>query len=816
MEVLFPGIKCAKNTTISGEINNKTPRIKLAVSSKMFSFGNHRFTNFYTNGKTVGDLLIVDAGCRKYDAGGTMHVDSLKFTSRTRNDSINFRFSYNNLDTNYINKGNIGGSVSFPAYPKIRVVLNQSGATINDTLWTVNNDNLIEIDSNFIHINNFTFSSGFSSLTLDGTMSDNPLDEFTVNINNLDISNFDLFTEPIGFNFDGLIFGQARIRNIYHSPKIISDITIKKFGINGDFLGDAVINSSWDPKESALYAGLDVIYKGNVGVNQPIKVVGHFYPLRKKDNLDFTADLNNFRLKSIQNLLSSFSSKLVGIATGHLSLKGSLAEPELTGTVKVQRGEIKIDYLKTTYSFSHDIILSKDAIEINDVTAFDSLGNQAIINGKVKHHSFRDWALDLDIQTKNFLSMNTRFVDNNLFYGTAFGSGHVTIKGPTHSLVFNISATTTKGTQFYLPLNLTADISDKSYIIFVNPRVDSTLKEPEYKTDLSGLTMFFNLDATPDAEVNLYLPYDMGNIKARGEGRIYLTIDSKSGFGILGEYKVTEGDYLFNLRNLLTRNFELIPGGRIIFNGDIYSTKLDLRAKYKMEASLSALKPAGSTDPIYKEKVPIDCIIDLKGNLFNPEITFKLEVKESDPLINRIVFSQIDTNNQQMMSEQMIFLLVLKQFKPIDPNGAVEFGQSAAASSYEMLASQVSNWLSQISNRLEIGVNYRPGDQVSTDELTVALSTKLFDQRVKIDGNFGMASTAKNPAPNSQSASNLVGDVSIEYKVTPDGRVYIKGYNKSNNMELNQNRAPYTQGFGIYYRREFDHLSEIFRKTKSK
>ena len=33
-------------------------------------------------------------------------------------------------------------------------------------------------------------------------------------------------------------------------------------------------------------------------------------------------------------------------------------------------------------------------------------------------------------------------------------------------------------------------------------------------------------------------------------------------------------------------------------------------------------------------------------------------------------------------------------------------------------------------------------------------------------------------------------------------------------MEIDQSRAPYTQGFGIYYRREFDRLSEIFKKTK--
>ena len=163
----------------------------------------------------------------------------------------------------------------------------------------------------------------------------------------------------------------------------------------------------------------------------------------------------------------------------------------------------------------------------------------------------------------------------------------------------------------------------------------------------------------------------------------------------------------------------------------------------------------------------------------------------------------------------MIFLLVLKQFKPVEINSNVEIGISAAASSYEMLASQISGWLSQISNKFDIGVNYKPGDQVTTDELTVALSTKLFDDRVKIDGNFGMAATSKT-ATASQNASNIVGDVSVEYMITPDGRVYVKGYNKSNTSGVYTNRAPYTQGFGIYYRREFDNFMEIFkRKVKS-
>jgi hypothetical protein len=815
--VFLPGISIARNTTISGAINDKSPAVKLDIASKQLNVGNYLLKDFYTHGKTAGNVFILESGCKDLNAAGAAGFDSLAFLAIAGGDSLNFRLKWNNLDSLYTNRGNIGGGINFSRYPQISLAFRESNAIVNDSLWEIAPENLVVIDSQYVHIENLVIRTKHSKLAFSGTLSKNPLDMFTIDIEKFNISNFDMLTASIGFDFDGQLNGQARIMNIFNSPNIVSDFTIKKLGINGDVLGDAVINSSWDSKESALYAGLDVIYKGNVGENQPIKFKGHYYPSLKKNSLDFTADLSNFRLKSIQNLLSSFSSKLTGIASGHMTLTGTPASPELNGKLKVQRGEIKIDYLNTTYSFSHDVLFTPGMIEVAKMTAYDSLGNQATIDAKIMHHHFARWSLDIDIQPKTFLSLNTRFIDNNLFYGKAFASGRATIKGPVDMLAFDIKAIINKGTQFFLPLNLTADIGDKDYITFITKTEDSLKNEMVFKPEHGGLTMNFDLEATPDGEVHLYLPYDMGNIRAKGEGILNMKVDAKNNFTMLGEYKVTEGNYLFTLKNLFSRNFNLIPGGRIIFSGDIYSTKLDLRAGYDMDVSLSGLKPpGGSTDPIYEDKVPVNCIIDLKGSLFNPEINFKLIVEDDDPQVNRIVYSQIDTTNQQQMSEQMIFLLVLKQFKPIEPTGSVDLGVSAAASSYEMLASQLSGWLSQISDKFDIGVSYVPGDQVTTDELTVALSTKLFNERVKVDGNFGMASTSKTQQSSSQNASNIVGDVSVEYLVTPDGQVYIKGYNKSNNSSYDQDRAPYTQGFGIFYRREFDHIRELFKRKQPK
>jgi hypothetical protein len=132
-----------------------------------------------------------------------------------------------------------------------------------------------------------------------------------------------------------------------------------------------------------------------------------------------------------------------------------------------------------------------------------------------------------------------------------------------------------------------------------------------------------------------------------------------------------------------------------------------------------------------------------------------------------------------------------------------------------MLSSQLSNWLSQISNNFDVGFTYRPGDELSSDQVELALKTQFLQDRLIIDGNLDVA--GNNPNSNSR-ASNIVGDVIVEYKLTEDGRFRVKAFNKSNTVELLDNNAPYIQGVGVFYRKEFDSFNDIlkFKKNKGK
>ena len=86
-------------------------------------------------------------------------------------------------------------------------------------------------------------------------------------------------------------------------------------------------------------------------------------------------------------------------------------------------------------------------------------------------------------------------------------------------------------------------------------------------------------------------------------------------------------------------------------------------------------------------------------------------------------------------------------------------------------------------------------------------STKILNDRVILDGNVGVSGQ--------QSTNGIVGDFIVEVLLGKEGRFRVKAFNKSNNNTLLDNfEADYTQGIGVFYRKEFNTFSDIFKSYK--
>jgi hypothetical protein len=458
------------------------------------------------------------------------------------------------------------------------------------------------------------------------------------------------------------------------------------------------------------------------------------------------------------------------------------------------------------------------------MTVLDINNNKAIVTGKVYHDNFRNFQLDYDIRAYKFMCLNTTETDNNLYYGKAFVTGLVNIFGYLDNIIIDANVKTekitsndkadkvtflskTELTKLFIPLSGPAEVSENNFITFV--KKDSSLKEvSKYNVQLGGVTLNFDLEVTPDAEVQLIFDQKVGDlIKASGYGNIKLQISSKGEFKMYGDYVIENGDYLFTLQNLINKKFDIEKGSVIKWSGIPYKADLDINAVYKARASLKPFFPA-DTSSSSKKRYPVDLKLAMTDQLLSPQINFDIYLPTVDVGVRQQVMSFINTETE--MNRQVFSLLILNSFVPPpqlagNGSGSPGVGDAGLSNTSELLSNQLSNMLSKISKDFDIGINYRPGDLVSQKELGVALSTQLFDERLSIDGNVGVNN-------NNQSTNNIVGDVNVDYKITDNGKLRIKAFNKSNDNNRIYTSGPYTQGVGILYREEFDTIGELYKR----
>jgi hypothetical protein len=105
-------------------------------------------------------------------------------------------------------------------------------------------------------------------------------------------------------------------------------------------------------------------------------------------------------------------------------------------------------------------------------------------------------------------------------------------------------------------------------------------------------------------------------------------------------------------------------------------------------------------------------------------------------------------------------------------------------------------------------MNYKPGTSSTSQEFDVGVSTQLLDDRLLIDGTFGMSSYTNSSA--AQQSSTIVGDINIEYVLTKNRRWRVRAFNRTNPTNTLNNNSPYTQGVGLKYQRDFANFKELF------
>ncbi len=701
-----------------------------------------------------------------------------------------------------------------------RIFLDDSEVALNGKAWTLKNTKF----PNFIYSNGvaelryFDFRNSNEILFFDASFGENS-NKLNLVLTNFKLDNLMPFLAAQDTDLEGIANGYIDVSDRDGNPIIESDLVVDNLKLNGDTLGDLILTSS------ATEDLLVVDFNGRVegGLLNKMNIQGDIDFGNSNSPLDLTLSTVESSIKPFEKYLTGLASNIKGFSTTNINISGPLTEPKLRGEMYIDSLDFVVDYLQTNYNGFAVVDISYNSFTLREAQIKDRFNKTGIVTGNVSHKNYGNFMFDILIDSLNsFEIMNTTRAENDLFYGTAFVDGNMAVSGPLDNILLEINAKSREGTTISIPLDYFESDGKLSYVEFVDLTADNNIINSGFSS-VSGVQMDFNFEVTNDASVTLIFDELLGDkIEASGHGNLRMEINTFGDFNMYGGLTIDEGDYLFTAYDLITKYFEVSPGGTLFWDGNPYNATINLDAvirEYPNPDLLLAGVPQDDESTAATDKLPTDCHLKLKGLLFNPDVTFDLTFPNQSAL-NTSNNSSLNTvinrikQDQEELNRQAFALLVLGTFVPPTFSSGSDYSVGSGAISTginslsDFASSQINNWLSQLDTRWQVGIDFQNFSSTTVEEKTeimVSIRRKFFKDRIELEGSVD--------------ANNSVGirpwDITAKVKLKKDGNFKLKLFHKNAvDPTLGNLSNIQTSGVGLYYKYQFDKFRLREKKIK--
>jgi hypothetical protein len=312
-----------------------------------------------------------------------------------------------------------------------------------------------------------------------------------------------------------------------------------------------------------------------------------------------------------------------------------------------------------------------------------------------------------------------------------------------------------------------------------------------------------------DAEIQIIFNEQTDDkIKATGNGDIKLELTRQGAFNMYGEYVVNEGDYVFTALNIVPKKFKL-KKSTINWSGDPLNAQLDITGVYKARTTTKELVSSSSqnANSSNDQKTNVEAIMNIKGSLLEPQYLFDLNFPEIDNSTNSSNISELNLvlNNlrkePENMTQQVISLIVFGKFTAINNNNSTTgFNNNVGVNTLSELAgSQVSSLVNKYIPNFDLNFDLQNAiDPTRNRSVLISGSTSWLNNKLEVRGSFA--------------TDNSQNNILAQYNISLNGNFKARAFNRFTTDPI-FNRNITTQGLGLYYRKEFDGLSDLFKRN---
>lgn len=687
-----------------------------------------------------------------------------------------------------------------------------SPLTLNGVDWKAPINNRVLFRKNNIHVKDVRIQHEGQTLYVDsqGPPQDDQFVPLAVGFKNFQLSEL---AELAGLNasyLDGALNGALTLTRPDTTLIYNIDFDIANLLLDKEPLGDVSINA----KPNVTQQFLNIQFGLNGGKNE-VSLNGK-YGLEDQA-LNFKLQIPKLQLAPLDFFSFGNIKDSRGRITAELDIKGSAKEPVVTGYTRFENATTFVDYLKTRFLLpEHTIQFEESAINIGHMELKDIEGRPATLSGQIRHDHFKDMQLDLRFNSPAMLVLNTSSQDNKLFYGTVVVSANATIRGTPSAPKIDMNTRTLSGTNLTaVPLGGDRAIAQESFIIYQNPETykrDTAESANQYRTNTTGLDLSLRLDLTPEAKLITIIDPETGDrLEVQGDANLVIEMEPNGQLRTTGNIYLTEGNYFLNFEGLVRRNFTIRPGSTIYLPGDPLDAQFDITAIYTARTNVydlisNQLNLDDSQEAAARRRQNINVLMNIKGTLAQPEISFRIEPGEnvaggiSEAVTQRL--NQLEEQESEL-NKQVFGLLIFNSF--LSTNASSTFASAGENIALKSVSSFLTRQLNQLADQyiegidLSIGLeSYNTANASNVTELQLGVSKQLFNERlsVQVGGNVGVNS----PGGGQGSSTTIAGSFLLEYKLTADGRYRVRVFRRPDTDIFTEGIRT---GAGIIFKKSF-------------
>ena len=816
LDCIAEGLELAEGSSVEMLVSPSDNRFVLRASSDYLMHHNYLATNIDLQAGNAGDSLAMSMAAEDLYYG-MFHFSDVDVKGGVKDNTISVDAIF--ADTLQRVSGDVSAQARISRKNNRRnfsIKLNPSSVSNGDTTWNITTDG-IEIDSSRVEIRRFAVRSNNQELFVNGVASRRERDSVHMVMKNFSLAPLTQITSRIGYIVDGRTNGYATVHSALKNTRIDAKIKMDSVDVNGMGVPNLLLVSKWDFGKSR--ASLDISTRDD---NRQV-IQGYFAPSQMRYYARLkTEDVN---MGFLDPLLSGVITDTKGVANVDVSITGERRMAELRGEIEVDSLATTIAYTQCRYSAPKAIVkVENNRFTATDVPVFDQSKGKGVMSLDVSLAHLSNIEYNIGIKANNMKVLNTTERDNSMFYGSVFASGTGTVRGDKAGVKMDFVARSEDNSKFYMPLTDNSDIAPSDFVTFVTKSTDTTSylvrkkmmfenRRKRRMSSSSSMDITMALDVRPNAEVQLVIDPTVGDIiKGAGEGLLNLRFNPQANiYEIYGDFTITKGSYLFTLQNVINKWFDIEPGSTIQWTGDPFDALLNIDAVYKLKASLQPLLEGSLAESNRSTRaVPVECFIHLTDRLMQPNVTFDIVVPSADSDVQNIIASALATPESK--SQQFLYLIIANSFISETSNAmTTSMGASAtAATGFEMLSNQFSNWLSN--DDYKIVLRYRPRTEQMSDELDFGFSKGLINNRllIEVEGNYIV-----DKAQVVNANSNFTGEAYLTWLIDRAGTLRLKGFTHTIDR-FDENQGLQETGIGIYFKEEFNNAKDLRMRLKNR